>query len=272
MELTLIEAATLGTLQGVTEFLPVSSDGHLALAQLLFDMQDGGLALNVLLHAGTLLATVLVLRSRVWRTLLAGTAGALRPATLPQTEPGRDALVVVLATLPTGVIGLLLRDPVERWTSSPLAVGLGFALTSAVVGSTYWARGRRETELAWWGALLLGAVQGLAVLPGVSRSGLTICLMLWLGVRRERAFELSMLASLPAILGAVLLEVPAMLTARFDPGLALFGAAVAFAVGIAALWILRGAVVRGHFPLFAAWTLPLAVATLAMARAWPGGG
>ncbi|HOU92165.1 MAG TPA: undecaprenyl-diphosphate phosphatase [Polyangiaceae bacterium] len=272
MQLTIVEALSLGALQGLTEFLPVSSDGHLALAQLLFDVEDGGLPLNVLLHAGTLLATVIVLRARVRQSLLAGGRGVIRPRQLLGSVAGRDALVVALATLPTAVIGLLLRDPVERWTSSPLAVGLGFLLTTIALASTRWAeRGDDEGPTASV-ALLLGVVQGLAVLPGVSRSGLTIAVALWAGVRPARAFELSMLISLPAIAGAVLLEVPALLGAGFDPGRGLVGAATAFAVGLLALWLLRGTVVRGHFPLFALWTLPLAVATLAMARVWPGGG
>ncbi|MBN2197389.1 MAG: undecaprenyl-diphosphate phosphatase [Polyangiaceae bacterium] len=272
MDLTLLEAAGLGVLQGITEFLPVSSDGHLALGQLLFDIEDGGLALNVLLHAGTLVATMLVLRERVAQTLHAGWKGLLHPAGLQRSAAGRDALVVVLATIPTGVIGLLLRDPVEWLTSSPLAVGLGFALTTVILASTYWAPTGESDELTWRTALLLGVVQGLAVLPGVSRSGFTICIALWSGVRPSRAFELSMLISLPAILGAVLLEVPEMAAAGFDPATGLFGASVAFGVGIGALWLLRGLVVRGRFPLFSLWTLPLAIATLAMAHAWPGVG
>jgi undecaprenyl-diphosphatase len=180
--------------------------------------------------------------------------------------------VVAVATLPTAAIGLLLRDPVERWTSSPLAVGLGFLLTTTALASTRWVEPGDDEGPTSSVALLLGIVQGLAVLPGVSRSGLTIAVALWAGVRPARAFELSMLISLPAIAGAVLLEVPALLGAGFDPGLGAVGAGTAFAVGLLALWLLRGTVVRGHFPLFALWTLPLAIATLAMARAWPGGG
>jgi undecaprenyl-diphosphatase len=121
----------------------------------------------------------------------------------------------------------------------------------------------------WWVALLIGLAQGLAVFPGVSRSGATICVALWLGVKRDRAFELSMLVSLPAVLGAVILELPRLSLGALGLDVALIGAAIAFGVGIGALVLLRGAVVRGHFPLFAAWTLPLAIATLAMAQAWP---
>jgi undecaprenyl-diphosphatase len=119
------------------------------------------------------------------------------------------------------------------------------------------------------GALLLGVAQGLAVLPGVSRSGSTIALAVWLGVRRERAFTLSMLMSLPAILGAVLLKVPGLVRSPGGLGPSVAGALVAALVGVAALVLLRRVVVRGRFALFALWTLPLALATLAMALAWP---
>src|SRR5690606_27713059 len=117
----------------------------------------------------------------------------------------RDALVVVLASMPTAVIGLLLRDRVERWTSSPLVVGLGFAFTGALLISTRWVSPGEREQPSWIGAVAIGVAQGLAVLPGVSRSGSTITLALWLGVRPDRAFELSMLMSLPAVFGAVML-------------------------------------------------------------------
>lgn len=269
MDRPFVEVGLLGVVQGLTEFLPVSSDGHLALGQMLFGIDDGGLALSVVLHAGTWLATVLVL----WRPLLAavreGTLAVAQPRRFTTTLGGRDALLVVLATLPTGVIGLLLRHSVESLTRSPLAVGLGFVATTLLLASTRFAPDGTKESPTWSAALLIGVAQGLAALPGVSRSGATICLMLWLGVRKDRAFELSMLISLPAVLGAVLLEAPELAASPLGLDVAVIGVALAFGVGLVALIALRGAVVRGHFPLFAAWTLPLAVATLAMARAWP---
>ena len=259
----------LGVLQGLTEFLPVSSSGHLALGQLVFGLEEGGLALNVTLHAGTLLATFLVLRRRVAEAILDGARAVVRPSRFLSTPGGRDALFVILASLPTAVLGLLLRDLVEHWTHSPLAVGLGFVTTTFLLVSTWWAADGSDETPSWGMSLLIGLVQGLAVMPGLSRSGTTICVALWLGIRRERAFELSMLASLPAVAGAVLLELPDLADNPIGVGPAVLGAGIAFAVGIVALVLLRKAVVRGHFPLFALWTLPLAVATLAMAHAWP---
>jgi undecaprenyl-diphosphatase len=130
-------------------------------------------------------------------------------------------------------------------------------------------RGEEDTTSVV-GALALGFAQGLAVLPGLSRSGSTVTVALWLGIKPERAFELSMLMSLPAVLGAVLLELPRALRAPEGIGFAALGALVAFGVGIVALHLLRRVMMKGKFALFALWVLPLGVATLALARAWPG--
>jgi undecaprenyl-diphosphatase len=269
MQHPLGQAALLGTIQGLTEFLPVSSDGHLALAEILFGFDDAGLTLNVMLHAGTFLATLIVLWRRLAPAVVDGTRALVRPSRFAETQGGRDALVVILATVPTAIIGLVLRDRVERWTSSPLVVGLGFALTGICLLSTRWVKPGERQEPSLLGAIAIGIAQGFAVLPGLSRSGSTITLALWLGVRPERAFELSMLMSLPAVLGAVLLELPKLLRSGDGYVMAAVGALVAFAVGLFALVVLRRIVMRGHFAWFALWVLPLALATLALARAWP---
>jgi undecaprenyl-diphosphatase len=109
----------------------------------------------------------------------------------------------------------------------------------------------------------------MAVLPGISRSGATIAVALWLGVRKDRAFELSMLMSLPAVLGAVALELPEMAGNTAAMGTAAVGALVAFVTGVVALVALKKAVIQGRFAWFALWVGPLALATLAMAKAWP---
>lgn len=263
------DAALLGLIQGLTEFLPISSDGHLALAQLLFGTKGAGLTMSVMLHVGTWLATVILLRQKAFTAAGHGVRALFRPSLFRESSAARDAGVVILASLPTAAIGLVLHDAVERWTESPLVIGMGFLVTALALVSTRFVRARDAEQPNPLGALLIGAAQGLAVLPGVSRSGLTITTALWLGVRPDRAFELSMLMSLPAVLGAIVLEsVPAFRTPGFI-GPAAFGAAVALGVGLFALGMLRRVVIRGHFSLFAVWVVPVALATLALARAWP---
>ncbi len=265
----MIEAILLGLLQGISEFLPISSSGHLALAGILFHVEDAGLTLNVLLHVGTLAATAFVLRQRLLEAFLSGLKALAKPELFRTTPGGKDALFVVLASIPTAIIGLSIRDQVEAWTSSPLIVGLGFLFTSILLVSTRFARPGLITHPVWQAALLLGLAQGIAVLPGISRSGSTIALALFLGVKRERAFELSMLMSIPAVFGAALIELPKMIGNITQPIPAIVGAVVACVSGIFAMLVLRRMVVGGKFPLFALWVFPLAVATLAMARSWP---
>jgi undecaprenyl-diphosphatase len=220
------------------------------------------------LKAATLLATLLVLWPVIVPAVRDGVVGLVRPKRFVSSNGGRDALVVLLASIPSAGIALLARPVVEQFARSPTALGFGFLVTTLLLISTRWATsGEAETPPAW-GALLLGFVQGLAVLPGISRTGATIAIALWLGVRKDRAFELSMLLSLPAVFG-LLFELPEL---RVDIGrvsAGIVGAAVAFVTGVAALLVLQRAVKQGLFAWFALWVGPLALATLAMAKAWP---
>jgi undecaprenyl-diphosphatase len=271
MQAPVWESVVLGAIQGLTEFLPISSDGHLALTEMLFRFSARGLTLNVMLHVGTLLATFVMLWQRVRPALLDGVAALAKPSLFVTAPGARDALVVLLASIPTALLGLGLRQGVERWTESPLAVGLGFLATSAVLIASRFVKHGAEEQPGVLGALLIGVAQGLAVLPGLSRSASTITVALFLGVKRERAFELSMLMSLPAVLGATLLEAPRAFADRSLIMPAVLGALVAFLVGLAALGLLRRIVVAGRFSWFAAWVVPVALATLALSSAWPHG-
>jgi undecaprenyl-diphosphatase len=267
--MSLWDAILLGVVQGVAEFLPISSDGHLALAQLLFGIREGGLTLTVMLHFGTLLATALVLRERLGRAIVAGVRALGQPSLFRTDAAGRDALFVVVASVPTALIGFGLRDAVERWTTDPWAIGWGFVATTACLVASLAAKPGRLEDPSVRAALLVGAMQGLAVLPGVSRSCLTITTLLFLGIARGRAFELSMLMSVPAVFGAVLLETPHALRELDQLGLAALATFIAFVTGVGALLALRRIVVSGRFPWFAIWVGPLSLATLALAHSWP---
>jgi undecaprenyl-diphosphatase len=265
MAIPMPEATLLGVVQGITEFLPISSDGHLALAELLFGGQVDPAA-NVLLHIGTLSASLLVLRKSVRSAFAEGLRGLVRPSLLRETPGGRDAVVIAIATIPTAIIALSLKNLSLGESGAPTLVGLCFLVSAVAIGSTYWApRGERSTP-PHAGALLLGLAQGVAVLPGISRSGVTIAILLWLGVSAERAFELSFLIALPAVLGAELLE------ARHS-GLAglsvLYATLIAFMVGVGTLLVLRGVLVRRVVYVFAIYLVPLGLATLAWGYARP---
>lgn len=272
----------LGTVQGLTEFLPVSSDGHLALAQMLFGGAPPSLAISVMLHAGTLIATLVYFRGRLQELVVDTWRALCAPSKFRELPGARDTLCVVIASFPTAIIGLGLQSTVERWTRAPEVVAAGFLVTAGVLLSTLPLSGKEPRAggsarpssahrdwLPWSGALLLGIAQGIAVAPGVSRSGATIAAGLWLGLRAERAFDLSMLLSLPAVAGALLLEAPQM-TGTGIPSSALLGGGVAaFLVGFCALAALRRVVIAGRLWWFSAWVLTVAIATFALARAWP---
>ena len=255
--MTVFQALALGVLQGATEFLPVSSSGHLALAESLVAPRDApGLLFDVVVHFGTVVAIVLVLRERVRRLAVAAWTF------LPRTGPGdptdrRWLLLLLIGSLPTAVIGLALRDIVGRVHSEPALVGaclLGTALI-LVLSERKGARTRGAAELRLTDALWVGAVQGLAVLPGLSRSGSTVGTALWRDVRAETAVEFSMLLSAPAVLGANLYEVSrvGMAAVRAELIPLTLGFGTALISGALCLKALQWVVVRRRLRPFAAY-------------------
>lgn len=200
------QAILLGILQGVTEFLPVSSSGHLVIVPYLLGWPDPGLAMDTLLHLGSLVAIVAFFWSDLWRLFHAG-IGSLRQHSLADPQ-ARVAWGVVVATVPAALLGFLFEDSVERLFGAPMAAAaflLGTALLlvlSEVLGS----RQRPITSLSWLDALFIGLAQALAIVPGLSRSGSTIAAGLFAGLRREDAARFSFLLSVPIILGSGLYQ------------------------------------------------------------------
>ena len=250
----------MGLLQGVTEFLPVSSDGHLAAFGLVADVPEMSLALVVLLHTGTLLATLLVLRPELQELLAGLLFDARDPLRRTQSVHVRTAISIVAASAVTGVVGLTLKHSVEAWVSIPAVVAAGFMLSAIAVASTRWTGGTREV-LALGPSLILGFAQGLAVGPGLSRSGTTIACAMAMGLAPVAAFRLSFLLSIPAVAGATLLEGLKSGTEAWTSQ-AMIGATVAFVSGYVALRTLRGLVARGQLWWFAFYLVPLSLAML----------
>ncbi len=250
-------AAALGAVQGATEFLPVSSSGHVALGAMLFGISDEmPLSMVVLLHFGTLLATVVVFR-RDLATLTASSLRGLRdPSAYLATDEGRTVVGILVASVPTAILGLTLESRVEAWSRIPWVVGLGLLASAAGVVSTRWGGGQAQV-LTYGKALIVGVAQGVAVWPGLSRSGTTIAVAMLLGMSGPAAFRFSFLLSLPAIAGATLLSLRHTEELR-ELGLSgAVGGAVATLVGLAALIWLKRLVDRGQFWMFAIYLVPL---------------
>lgn len=251
------EALTLGAVQGLTEFLPVSSSGHLVVAQALLGLREPVLLFDVMVHLATLGSLAAVFREELvllWRSLLPtppGKTSNLNPAEL--AEGRRFVLLLFVGTLPTGIIGLLFHRPVERLFAQPAVAGAMLLVTGAILWATRRVGpGRREIEaMRWTDAILIGAAQGCALLPGISRTGTTIAVALFLGLEREFAARYSLLLGIPAIAGAVLIGAFKGGLASTGLGAILVAMVVAFATGYMALRIVLRVVVAGRLSAFA---------------------
>ena len=257
-----LTAAALGVLQGLTEFLPVSSSGHVAIGAQLFDIRGNSLALVILLHLGTLLATMILFRRDIAVLTAEGIVALRDPSRFRSTPEGRTVAGIVVATVVTGTIGLLLRNVAESFAADLRLVGYGFLVSAAFLIASGVARGTKA-EVSWWQAAGIGIAQGVAVLPGVSRSGVTIAVAMLLGVQVSVAFRFSFLVSLPAIVGAAMYE------ASGTEGLgslgveAWAGGLTALVTGYVALVMLRRIVLVGRMWTFAVYLVPLGLFLIA---------
>ncbi|OIP98761.1 MAG: hypothetical protein AUK55_02725 [Syntrophobacteraceae bacterium CG2_30_61_12] len=250
-------AVMLGLLQGITEFLPVSSSGHLVIAQQLLGWSEPNLFFDVSLHVGTLAAVLLVFRSDVADLIRGGLlilGRILSRSREPLRHPERLFLLVVAASIPTALLGFFARHALERLFASVAAVGVNLIITGSLLWLTRNTGPRPGLNPARTGlgrALGIGLAQGLALAPGISRSGSTIAVGLLLGLERDWAGRFSFLLFVPAVIGAVLLEA---LDLKYDPAIissAFAGAAVAAVSGYVALRLLLRVVHRGAFYRFA---------------------
>lgn len=194
--MNIFQAIFLGIIQGLTEFLPVSSSGHLVLAQHFLNLHEASVlfAFDVAVHLGTLLAVVFFFAREVGEMI--------------QKPFSRLSLMVVVATLPAVVVGLFFKDQIESLFVSPRVAGFGLLVTGTILWFTRFVEQRMREVRApgFWGALLVGLFQAVAITPGISRSGSTIAAGLMTSWDRSFAARFSFLISIPAILGALTLE------------------------------------------------------------------
>lgn len=259
--MSLIHSIILGIIQGITEFLPVSSSGHLAIFNILFGFESGEdiVAFDLLLHFGTLVAVFIVYYKEIWALIKAFFTLMKKVFTRKLKEINSDErflVYVIVATLPLVALKLLGLDAqVEKLSACLWAVGAILIFNGAVLFfSDKFARGNIEAEEGkWYNALAVGLCQMFAVLPGLSRSGSTITGGMLNGYDRESAVRFSFILSIPAILGACVFKVPDLLgsaSSASQLGVYLVGTAVAAAVGVAAMNLLKYISKKGNFRFF----------------------
>lgn len=268
----LYQGLVLGVLQGLTEFLPVSSSGHLVLGQNFFGISEPALSFDVSVHIGTLVAVLVVFFEQIKAIFvslgrLIRSAGSMDKIKQAVQEDGdvRFAALIIVGSIPTAIIGLILRNYVDLLFSSLVIVGSMLLVTGTFLWFTRLtpSGGKKVEEIGFGTALFIGVCQGLAVIPGISRSGATIAAGLFSGVERETAARYSFLLSMPAIVGAELL----MLKDSFATGIGinfitLLSTLVAFIVGTLALVVLMRIVKKGRLHLFAPYCWALGAITI----------
>jgi len=251
----LLQTIILGLIQGLTEWLPISSTGHLRLTEYFLGLHVP-ILFDVLLHGGTLVVTLLFFRKDIKNILVALAKRDFK------TENGKLIPLIIVGTVPTALIGVVFGDAIEAFFSNLLPIAGVFAICGVVlyiskIGS------ENKDSIGYLEALAIGLAQGIAIIPGLSRSGLTIAVALLLGIKREKAFKFSFLLSVPAIIGALGLTLYTQHDALAFAGVEwteiLIGVVVSAVIGYFALSLLSKIVADKKFYLFAfyCWVLSM---------------
>ncbi len=241
---SVIETVILGVIQGLTEWLPISSSGHLAVVKDFFSWQPP-VAFYVLLHLSTLAVISTYFRRDIWGILEGLARRDLK------SEGGRLGVLVLLGSLPTAVIGYVFQDVFRSFFDNLIVVGIAFLATGLLLFVSNRRRGERA--LNWLDALLVGIAQGIAIIPGISRSGTTISTGMLRKVGRETAFKFSFLLSIPAVLGAAVGESEdfSLLIGAESLIAVVLGAVVSMIVGYLSLGLLQKVILKQRFHWFA---------------------
>jgi len=241
------QATILAVIQGLTEFLPVSSSGHLVILQKYFNFSEPPVLFDILVHVGTLGAVIIYFRKELLKI------------------SRQTVWLIILGTIPAAIVGLFLQNHIEQIFNSLKLVGLSLLVTAGFLFSTKKLKpfNRRFSQAKWQDALLVGAFQALAILPGISRSGSTIISGLWRKFDRPTAFRFSFYLAIPAIIGATVLQLPELISIQFNYlNQAILGMIIAGATGYFALVTLKRVLVSKKFWLFGLYCLFLGLLLL----------
>lgn len=263
-----LQALLMGIFQGLTEYLPVSSSGHLAIAGELLGVEDPDkiMAFTVAVHVATVLSTIVIL----WKEILWILTGMFRK------NPGgglnmeqKYVVNILISMIPIGIVGVFFKDYIEQAFGGLVVVGCCLLVTSLLLGFSYFAKPRTKENISMLDALIIGIAQAVAALPGLSRSGSTIGMGLILGDKKEKLAQFSFLMAIPPILGMALLDVKDMMEvgietamAGITPSALVVGFLAAFIVGCIACKVMIELVKKGKMIWFAAYCAVVGVAVL----------
>lgn len=209
-----LESFILGIVQGLTEYLPVSSSGHLQICQRLFGLSDGGLQFDIIVHVATVLSTIVILWKEIaW--VFKGLFKPLQPAGTPPQDSIMNrfnaeqqyAIKIIISMIPIAFVGFLMMDWVEAAFNGVHVVGVCLLVTAVLLAFTFYVRPKEKAEISLFDSFIIGVAQAIAVLPGLSRSGSTIATGLLLGNSRQNMAQFSFLMVIPPILGEALLDI-----------------------------------------------------------------
>lgn len=270
--MTIIKAIIMGLIQGLTEFLPISSSGHLAIFGNMMDLQGGGILFEVLLHVGTLVAVLAAFYQDIWELIREGFAligrcfqamtGKIKWTEVLNNDKKYFVCYILLSMIPTVIFGLLLKKTIEAAYTGMLIPGIGLLITGAILLYTMKVKEgeKKERDMTAMDALMIGIAQGIATLPGISRSGLTIVTGRTRGLSSELAVKFSFIMSIPAILGAAVLQIKDGAAESLSGGilgLYFLGTVVAAVSGFACIKWLLNIIKKGKLYYFAYYCLAM---------------
>ena len=239
---TLIEVVILSVIQGLTEWLPISSSGHLVIFQQVFGIKVP-LLLDVMLHFGTLIVILIVFQKEILKIIKALIHREFK------SEEGKLGIFLIFGSIPIAIIGLIFFDIIESFFSNLFVVGIALVLSGCII---FFSEKRLGTKkIKFLDSFLIGLAQTIALIPGISRSGVTISVGLLRRINRQKAFNYSFLLAIPAILGATIFESKELILGTIDPILLILGIIISTIIGYGSLKLLNKIIIMEKFHLFA---------------------
>jgi undecaprenyl-diphosphatase len=238
-----LHAILLGIVQGIAEWFPISSSGHLVFFQQILRIK-ADILFDLCLHIGSVLALILFF----WKDILSITKNI------------KYIFLIIVACIPTAIIGFVFHDLLSSFFENLLIVGLGFIVTGIILYLTKFAKGKNDIN--FFSSFFIGIAQGIAIIPGISRSGATISAGIFSGVKREQAARFSFILALPAIVGATVFEFARSDVTSFELQPALWGMLASMIVGYFSLGLLMKLIKKGKFHVFSSYCILLGIITL----------